>query len=309
MNANHRIAVSTSMIALMLAVGCGGAIDATSEWSTEPSDDQTLGMTFATDRDALDWVVRRSTELGIEASTKQDSQGRLIGVSGLSMGSPSEIAGKHAQLLSEIGGSERAVRIAGKRYSLEPQTESDLATTAEPLCSGALCTSHASFRNNYLLYREIGSRTNVTSGGFEFRRQTIQGQTTVDCFDPPGPIPIICRNLCSFSQGCPAGLAEESFEPYPVCRKTCSGNVRNVTLTLTAEAFERVGGVLVSSFGNTKTTSDPSLEVRFSEWIIPGTDTAISNAAGLCGTHNTSGPGGAFVSGHSHVGTVPSSCL
>jgi hypothetical protein len=172
----------------------------------------------------------------------------------------------------------------------------------------APCTSHSSFRNNYLLYREIGSRTNVTSGGFEFQRQTIQGQATVDCFDPPGPIPIICRNTCSYSQSCPAGLTEESGQPHPVCIKTCSGNVRNVTLNLTAQAYERVGSVLVPSFGDTRTTHDPSLEVRFSEWIIPGTDTAISNAAGLCGTHQTFGPGGAVVSGNSKVGTVPNSC-
>jgi hypothetical protein len=301
--------ISAATIAVTLTMACGGSVEGASESPAEPIDDHASGMIFATEQDAFDWVVRRSTELGIDVSTKQDSQGRRVGVAGLSIGAPFEVAAKHAQLLREIGGAEQAVRIAGKAYSVAPQAEPDLASTAQPLCSGELCTSHESFRNNYVFYREIGSRTNVTAGGFEMRRQVIQGQTVVDCFDPPGPIPIICRNLCSFSQDCPAGLTQESFEPYPVCRKTCSGNVRNVTLTLTAQAWEWVGGVLAPSFGNTKTTHDPSLEVRFSEWIIPGTDTAISNAAGLCGTHNTSGPGGASVFGHSHVGSVPSSCL
>jgi hypothetical protein len=185
-----------------------------------------------------------------------------------------------------------------------------LGTTAQRSpCAPATSARRTSRSDSYLFYREIGSRTNVTAGGFEFRRQTIQGQATVDCFDPPGPIPIICRNTCRFSQGCPAGLTEESFQPHPVCRKTCSGNVRNVTLTLTAQAYEWVGGVLAPTFGNTRTTHDASLEVRFSEWIVPGTDTEIGDAARLCGTHQTIGPGGAVVSGNSKVGSVPSSCL
>lgn len=270
----------------------------------------TAGMSFATGQEALNWVARRASQLGLEGlSTKEDSEGRIIGISGISIGSPGDVAEKHAQLMREIGGSEHAVRIAGKRFSLQSEAKSTFGTTARALCSGDLCTSHESFRNNYLVYREIGSRTNVTSGGFEFRRQTIQGLATVDCIDPPGPIPMICRNTCIYSQGCPVGLTQESGQPHPVCTKTCSGNVRNVTLTLTAQAYEWVGSVLVPSFGTTKTTHDPSLEVRFWEWVVPGTDTAISNAAGLCGTHRTTGPGGAVVSGKSKVGTVPSSCL
>ncbi len=294
---------------LTLMMGCGGEIDGAYESTTEPSDSQTAGMSFATAEEAWSWIARRATELGLDVSPKEDAEGRVVGLSGLSIGSPADVAEKHAQLMREIGGAERAVRIAGKRFSLASERESDLGTTTQALCSSDLCTSHESFRNNYLVYREIGSRTNVTAGGFEFRRQTIQGQPTVDCFDPPGPIPIICRNTCSFSEDCAAGLTQESFQPHPVCRKTCSGNVRNVTLTLTAQAYEFVGSVLVPSFGQTKTTHDPSLEVKFWEWVVPGTDTAISSAAGLCGSHFTSGPAGAVVSGNSHTGTVPSSCL
>jgi hypothetical protein len=96
---------------------------------------------------------------------------------------------------------------------------------------------------------------------------------------------------------------------YPTCQRTCSGNVPNVTLSITAQAYETLGPNPVPSFAGSNTTHDLSLEVKFWEVVTPGLDTAISRAVGLCGSHTTSGPGGAVVVGNSHVGTVPSSCL
>jgi len=169
-------------------------------------------------------------------------------------------------------------------------------------------TKSSSYRDNYIFYREIGSVTSVTSGGFELRRQTVQGSSYLECIDYPGPLPVTCTGYCSYSQGCPAGMTRESVQGYPTCRQVCSGNFSNVNLTLTAQAFERSGAVLVPSFGKTQTTQNRSLEVSFWEAVIPGTSTAIGDAVGLCGTHLTSGPNGTFVSGHSHTGTVPSDC-
>jgi hypothetical protein len=85
--------------------------------------------------------------------------------------------------------------------------------------------------------------------------------------------------------------------------------VSNVTLSITAQAFEYQGIVLAPSFSGSKTTTNRSLEVKFWEVVTPGLDTAISRADGLCGTHTTSGPGGALVVGHSHWASVPSNCL
>ena len=104
-------------------------------------------------------------------------------------------------------------------------------------------------------------------------------------------------------------MTVESTRGYPTCENTCSGNLPNVTLNVTAQAFERVGSVLAPSFGRTETTHETSLEVKFWEVGVPGLDSAISDAAGLCGSHLTTGPRGTAVSAKSHVDTVPSSCL
>jgi hypothetical protein len=267
------------------------------------------GMSFETPAQAYSWIAERAVELGMDVRERTDARGEVIGISGLSLGSSKDVQLKRAALLDELGGSERTVRIAGKAYSLGSAPDEELGVARQALCSGGLCTSHSSYRDNYFFYREIGSRTNVTSGGFELRRQTIQGSSYLECIDYPGPLPVTCTGYCSYAQGCPAGLTVESTQGYPTCRRVCSGNVSNVNLTLTAQAFEWVGSVLVPSFGKTQTTQSRSLEVSFWEAVIPGTSSAIGDAAGLCGTHVTTGPNGAVVSGNSRTGPVPSSCL
>ena len=298
-------------VALMLMAGCGGKIDGSSESPTDPGGDWTDGMNFATEEEALSWVEQRAGELGLGVrSTDRDAEGKLIRLSGVTIGARPDVEEKHAQLLREMGGSERTVRIAGKAFSLAPEeAESDLATTTQALCSGSLCTTHESWRSNYILYRSMGSNTHVTSGGYELQRRTITGQGYMECIDYPGPLPVTCRGYCNYSQNCPAGMTQESAVGYPTCQRTCSGNVSNVTLSITAQAFEKQGIVLVPSFAGSNTTHDRSLEVKFWEVVTPGLDTAISRAVGLCGSHTTSGPGGAVVVGNSHVGTVPSTCL
>jgi hypothetical protein len=301
------------MVVALTLLGCAADIDAgdallADEPSGESMQDHASGMSFATPEQAYGWIAVRAAELGMDVRERTDARGQVIGISGMSMGSSTEVQLKRAQLLGELGGSERAVRIAGQTYSLGSAADEELGVARQALCSSDLCTSHSSYRDNYIFYREIGSRTNVTSGGFERRRQTMQGSSYLECIDYPGPLPVTCTGYCSYAQGCPAGLTVESTQGYPTCRRVCSGNVSNVNLTLTAQAFEWVGSVLVPSFGKTQTTQSRSLEVSFWEAVIPGTSSAIGDAAGLCGTHVTTGPNGA-VSGNSHTGTVPSSCL
>ena len=305
---------SAPIVVALTLLGCAADVDAGDELlegepGAESTQDHTPGMSFATPEQAYGWIAERAAELGMDVRERTDARGQVIGISGMSMGSSHEVELKRAQLLDELGGSERSVRIAGKAYSLGTAPDEELGVARQALCSGNLCTSHSSYRDNYIFYREIGSRTNVTSGGFEFRRQTVQGSSYVECVDYPGPLPVTCTGYCSYSQGCPAGLTLESTQGHPTCTRVCSGNVSNVNLTLTAQAFEWVGSVLVPSFGKTQSTQSRSLEVSFWEAVIPGTSTAIGDAAGLCGTHVTTGPNGTAVSGHSHTGTVPSSCL
>ena len=297
-------------VTLMLMAGCGGKIDGGGESPTDPGVDWTDGMNFATEEEALTWVDRRANELGLDVrSTERDSEGKLIRLAGVTIGAPRDVEEKHAQLLREMGGSERTVRIGGKAFSLAPEAESDLATTTQALCSGSLCTTHESWKSNYVFYRSMGSNTHVTSGGYEFQRRTITGQGYMECIDYPGPLPVTCTGYCNYSQNCPAGMTQESAVGYPTCRRTCSGNVPNVTLSITAQAYETTGPNPLPSFAGSNTTHDLSLEVKFWEVVTPGLNTAISRAVGLCGSHTTWGPGGAIVSGNSHWGTVPSSCL
>ena len=294
--------------ALLLIAGCGGGFDPSYESGTGPAPDSTDGMNFATDQEAFSWVEQRAGELGLEVRPILDAEGKVAGVSGVSIGARKDVEATHARLLGELGGSSQTVRIAGRAFSLAPREESELGTTTEALCDGSLCTTHDSFRSNYLIYRSMGSNTSVTSGGYEFRRQTINGQGYMECIDYPGPLPVTCRGYCNYSQGCPAGLTQESAVGYPTCRKTCSGNVSNVTLSISAQAYEYQGSVLTPSFAGSDTTHDRSLEVKFWEVVTPGLDTAISRADGLCGTHTTLGPGGAVVVGNSHWASVPTNC-
>jgi hypothetical protein len=300
---------SSISLGSMLLSGCGGRIGTENESSTDPGSERMDGMTFATEQDALAWVDRRAPELGLDIHTRNvDADGRIISLSGVSIGSPSEVEEKHAKLLREMGGTERVVRIAGNAIALAPSKESDVGTLSDALCSGSLCTTHESWKSDYFIYRSLGSTTNVTSGGYEFQRRTVSGQGYYECVDYPGPLPVTCRGYCTYSQDCPSGMTQESAVGYPTCQKTCSGNVPNVTLSITSQAYENQGIVLVPTFAGSNTTHDFSLEVKFWEVVTPGLDTAISRAVGLCGNHSTSGPGGAVVAGKSHWGTVPSTC-
>src|SRR5262249_2558308 len=149
----------------------------------------------------------RATDLGLEIqSTKHDADGNLVGLSGWSVGSPTDVEAKQAQLLRELGGTERTLRIGDRTFAVADPDREAIGTVSQALCSADLCTSDESFRTNLLFYRSIGSKTTVTSGGLELRRQTNKGQSHYECIDYPGPLPVTCRGYCDYAQGCPAGM-------------------------------------------------------------------------------------------------------
>ncbi len=268
------------------------------------------GLSFATEREALDWVANRATELEMgEVTVERDGDGQPTKVTGVSIGAPAEIARKRAQLLGELGGPERTVRVAGEAFKLgDERGEAQLVAQH---CNGSLCTTEESFKNDYFFYREIGSRTTLTSGGYETQRKTIKGTGAYECVDLPGPLPVTCNEHCNYpTTSCPSGFTQESVVGYPGCTITCVGQVRNVTLSLSIEAFELFGSnssVVPSIPPKYGTTHDTSLEVTHWEVTSGISDTAISAADGLCGSHLTTGPNG-NVGAYSHWGTVPATC-
>jgi hypothetical protein len=292
-----------------LLAGCNAAPTETDEAaSAEPSGG---GLSFASEHDALEWIARRADELDLGTTAiERNEAGRVTKVSGVSIGSPAAIAEKKARLMGELGGVDRTVEIAGQRIVLEdPEPQVKLATAH---CSGDLCTNDESFKSDYFFYRELGSRTSVTSGGFVTQHQTIYGQGAYECVDYPGPLPVTCTGYCNYaSPNCPSGFTLESSAGYPSCTRTCVGQVRNVTLAISIMGFDHVdaSGILVQSIPEQSgTTHDSSLEVKYWEYTAGVTDTLISEADGLCGTHSTTGPNGVAVNAKSHWGTVPSSC-
>ncbi|WP_437646262.1 hypothetical protein [Sorangium sp. So ce362] len=301
---------AASLLTAAFMMGCSAE-------STDADDatplDQPLaagGLRFASEHAALGWVAQRAEELEMGTTTvERDEGGRIIRVAGVSIGSPDEIALTKAQLIGELGGADHTVEIAGERFLLE-DPESEVGVAAAALCNGGLCTKDESFKNDYFVYRELGSRTSVTSGGFETQRKTLQGTGEYECVDLPGPLPVTCNGSCYYSAGCPSGFTKESSVGYPTCRTTCVGQVRNVTLSISIAGFEffESSAILVPSIPERSgSTHDSSLEVKYWEYGI-GIDSVISDADGLCGSHATSGPDG-FVVAKSHWGSVPSGCL
>ncbi len=299
-----------SLLAAAFMMGCGA--ESTDADDATPLDQPSAagGLRFASEHDALGWVAQRAEELEMGTTTvERDEGGRIVRVAGVSIGSPDEIALTKAQLIGELGGEGRTVEIAGERFLLE-DPESEVGEAAAALCNGGLCTKDESFKNDYVFYRELGSRTSVTSGGFETQRKTLQGTGEYECVDLPGPLPVTCNGSCYYSAGCPSGFTKESSVGYPTCRTTCVGQVRNVTLSISIAGFEffESSGILVHSIPERSgSTHDSSLEVKYWEYGI-GIDSVISDADGLCGSHSTSGPDG-FVVARSHWGRVPSACL
>ncbi|WP_437673872.1 hypothetical protein [Sorangium sp. So ce131] len=307
-NTPRRTYGAAPLLAAVFMMGCSAA-------TTEAQDDPVLdppsaagGLRFASEHDALGWVARRAEELDMGTTRiERDEGGRITKVAGVSIGSPDEIALAKAQLIGELGGEGRTVEIAGESFLVEDQEPEVMAAAAH--CSGGLCTKDESFKSDYWLYRELGSRTSVTSGGFETQRKTIQGTGSYECVDLPGPLPVTCNGYCTYPSACPSGFTQESVVGYPTCRRTCVGQVRNVTLSISIVGFEffESSGILVPSIPERSgTTHDASLEVKYWEYGV-GIDSVISDADGLCGSHSTSGPDG-FVVARSHWGSVPSTC-
>lgn len=299
---------ATPLLAAAFMMGC-------SAMSTEADDaaplDQPLaggGLRFASEHDALGWVARRAEELELGATTvERDDDGRILKVAGVSVGAPDELARRKALLMDDLGGVDRMIEIAGERLFLEDEEPRVFARAAR--CSGGLCTNNESFKSDYWVYRELGSRTTVTAGGFETRRQTQKGTAYYECVDLPGPLPVQCNGYCTYSTACPSGFTVESSVGYPTCQRTCVGQVRNVTLSISIQGFELFedSGILVASIPERSgTTNDSSLEVKYWEYGI-NFGSVISDADGLCGTHTTQGPDG-FVFARSHWGRVPSGC-
>lgn len=308
MKLSFRSCWAAASLAAALLAGCNAApTEADEAAPVEPSGG---GLSFASEHDALEWVARRADELDLGTTTvERDEAGRITKVSGVSVGSPAAIAEKKARLMGELGGAERTVEIAGRRIVLEePEPQVKLVAAH---CSGDLCTNDESFKSDYIFYRELGSRTSVTSGGFVTQRQTLYGQGSYECVDYPGPLPVTCKGYCNYASDCPSGFTVESTVGYPSCTRTCVGQVRNVTLAISIMGFEFVdsSGILMQSIPEQSgTTHDSSLEVKYWEYTAGVTDTLISEADGLCGMHSTSGPNGVTVNAKSHWGSVPSTC-
>ncbi|HEU4413007.1 MAG TPA: hypothetical protein VFS43_47635 [Polyangiaceae bacterium] len=296
------------LIAAALLAGCSAA--PTEEGDAAPVDGPSAGggLSFASEHDALEWVARRAGELELGTTrVERDESGRTTKVAGVAIGSPEENARKKARLMDELGGERRTIAIAGERIVLEDPAPGVKLVAAH--CSGDLCTNDESFKSNYYFYRELGSRTSVTSGGFETQRQTLVGSPYYECVDLPGPLPVTCNGYCNYSAGCPSGFTVESAVGYPTCRTTCVGQVRNVTLSISIvgfEFFENSGILLESIPERSGTTHDSSLEVTYWEYGI-NFDSVIASADGLCGSHSTSGPSG-FIVAKSHWGSVPNTC-
>jgi hypothetical protein len=144
MHTNQSVLAAVIPVALS-TMGCAGNVDLGDGQRVESAEN---GISFATEQDAWRQVAERATAVGMEAREHKDAEGNLIGVSGLSIGSSEEVQEKQAQLLSALGGSDRTVRIAGKTYSLRSEADSEIGLKAQALCSGELCTSHESFRQN-----------------------------------------------------------------------------------------------------------------------------------------------------------------
>lgn len=308
-NHSRRTYRAASLLTAAFMMGCSAE-------STDADDatplDQPLaagGLRFASEHAALGWVAQRAEELEMGTTTvERDEGGRIIKVAGVSIGSPEKIALTKAQLIGELGGEDHTVEIAGESFLLDGQEPMVMAAAAH--CNGGLCTNDESFKNNYYVYRELGSRTSVTSGGFETQRRTLQGTGEYECVDLPGPLPVTCNGYCYYSADCPSGFTKESSVGYPTCRTTCVGQVRNVTLSISIAGFEFFdsSAILVPSIPERSgSTHDSSLEVKYWEYGI-GIDSVISDADGLCGSHSTSGPDGSVVA-KSHWGSVPSGCL
>jgi hypothetical protein len=259
-------------------------------------------MRFDSEPDALQWVAERAADLELGAmSEKRDASGRLLLVSGVSVGSPQELADKRANLLEELGGTDQRVIVGVTPYSLRADTASRIGTVKQALCSGTLCTEDESYRDNYILYHELGSRTSVTAGGYEVQHQTISGQGVYECVDLPGPLPVTCTGYCNYSGGCPSGFSVESRIGYPTCQTVCRGDVRNVTIRVQTRGFN---GQVQTLSTQDQTTHDSSLEVSYWEWGVSGG--VVSQANGVCGVHGTQGPDGS-VSVKSHDGDIATS--
>ncbi|AUX47498.1 hypothetical protein SOCE26_090190 [Sorangium cellulosum] len=299
---------AASLLAALFMMGCSAATTETDDALPLDQPSPAGGLRFASEHDALGWVARRAEELDMGTTTiERDEGGRITKVAGVSIGLPEEIALAKAQLIGELGGEGHTVEIAGEHFLVEDQEPEVLAAAAH--CSGGLCTKDESFKNDYYLYRELGSRTSVTSGGFKTQRTTIQGSGFYECVDLPGPLPVTCNGYCNYPASCPSGFTQESTVGYPTCRTTCVGQVRDVTLSISIVGFDffESSGILVASIPERSgTTHDASLEVKYWEYGV-GIDSVISDAEGLCGSHSTSGPEGLVVA-RSHWGRVPSTC-
>jgi hypothetical protein len=307
-NRSRLIRRAAPLLAAAFMMGCSAT-------TTEADDavplDEPLaggGLRFTSEHDALGWVAKRAEELELGATRiERGDDGRILKVAGVAVGSPGELADKKALLMGDLGGVDRTIEIAGERLLLEDEEPQVFARAAR--CSGSLCTNNVSFKNNYYVYRELGSRTEVTAGGFETRRQTRKGTAEYECVDLPGPLPVQCNGYCVYSSGCPSGFTVESSAGYPTCQMTCVGQVRNVTLSIDIAGFEffEDSAILVQSIPERSgTTNGSSLEVKYWEYGF-GIDSVISDADGLCGIHTAQGPDG-FVSARSHWGSVPTNC-
>ncbi len=171
--------------------------------------------TFASEPDALEWIARRSESLhAAETLRHRDQTGRLTGVTVIQTDAGNDVESK---VLAELGGDEGRVVIGNRALALRAMPGSTgagtvMALTApktESKCSGSLCTDNESFKNNYYLYRSIGSATKVTSGG----RRLVGTVPGKPIFDLPW------LHVCTPAAACPAGSSPEdtgdcSFKCY-----------------------------------------------------------------------------------------------
>lgn len=168
---------------------------------------------FQTEGDALEWIADRAASLRARTVLRhRDSARRLVGVTVVQAGSASDNTRAEQTLLAELGGRDGQTVIGNRVISLRQAVSATLtgapdnafdaaALGAQSQCSGNLCTDDSSFKNNYYLYRSIGSQTKVTSGA---GRRYVTSVPGIFLFPGPGGM-----QICRPASPCPAGTVPQ----------------------------------------------------------------------------------------------------
>lgn len=269
--------VTVAIVTLVLLGGCE---------SPESSSTQS-GMSFADEAEALAWIAQRSEELQLgEVERNTDTNGVLVGLRIKTEAAGDDVREREKQLLEELGGDEGFMEIGDTLIPLGDQTgeESGSASTklAMKVCGGSFCTDDWSFKNNYWLYRSIGSQTDQVSGGYR----------------------VINKFVCGSK--CPDGYTLKSMGGFGCntwCQKPEGSNYLQISNTY--YNFASNGLLLPAWTGSGGAFNSTSLEVKEYEWGTGGG--FVADLDGVCGVHTSWGDGGSS-SSVTRAGSVPDDC-